>query len=138
VHSSDSDAVFKKNAGGLLLFVLVLFSPVPFFFCFQGQTDRVLFSAVELVGAPFFGWIIDLSSKDPYYVLPVLMTVTMFVQQKFMPSPTTDPTQKKIMLFMPLVFGVIMKDLPAGLTLYIFVSTLVGIIQQYVISISKK
>ena len=126
--------LFKRAGANPLGGCLPLLLQLPIFFAFY----QVLFSAVELVGAPFFGWIIDLSAKDPFYVLPVLMTVTMFVQQKFMPSPTTDPTQKKIMLFMPLVFGVIMKDLPAGLTLYIFVSTLVGIIQQYVISMSKK
>jgi len=126
--------LFKRAGANPLGGCLPLLLQLPIFFAFY----QVLFSAVELVGAPFFGWIVDLSAKDPYYVLPVLMTLTMFVQQKFMPSPTTDPTQKKIMLFMPLVFGVIMKDLPAGLTLYIFISTLVGIIQQYVINMSKK
>ncbi len=55
----------------------------------------------------------------------------MFVQQKVTPSATADPTQKKIMMFMPLIFGVIMKDLPSGLVLYIFVSSLFGLAQQY-------
>ena len=63
-------------------------------------------------------------------VLPVLMTAAMFLQQKYTPTTTADPTQKKIMMFMPLIFGFIMKDLPSGLVLYIFVSTIFGVIQQ--------
>ncbi|MCK5072061.1 MAG: membrane protein insertase YidC [Bacteriovoracaceae bacterium] len=122
----ETMAAFKKGGANPLGGCLPMLLQIPIFFAFY----RVLFSSVELVGAPFFGWIHDLSIKDPYYVLPVLMTATMFIQQKFMPSASTDPTQKKIMLIMPLVFGVIMKDLPAGLALYIFVSTLVGIVQQ--------
>jgi YidC/Oxa1 family membrane protein insertase len=83
------------------------------------------------MGAPFMLWITDLSHKDPYYVLPILMAGSMFLQQKMTPSPSADPTQQKIMMFMPLIFGIIMKDLPSGLTLYIFVSTILGIGQQY-------
>ena len=99
---------------------------MPIFFAFY----KVLSAAVELVGAPFFGWITDLSVKDPYFILPVLMAAVMFVQQKLTPSASADPTQQKVMMFMPLIFGFIMKDLPAGLVLYIFVSTLFGITQQ--------
>ena len=89
--------------------------------------------AVELVDAPFYGWIHDLSNKDPYYVLPVLMTGSMFLQQKLTPNTVTDPVQQKMMMFMPLIFGFIMKDLPSGLSLYIFVSTLMGIAQQLLV-----
>jgi YidC/Oxa1 family membrane protein insertase len=78
-------------------------------------------------------WITDLSVKDPMYVLPVFMTMAMFLQQKLTPTTTADPTQKKIMMFMPLIFGFIMKDLPAGLNLYIAVSTLFGIGQQLLV-----
>ena len=99
---------------------------MPVFFAFY----QVLFSAVELVNAPFFLWIHDLSAKDPYYVLPVLMSLAMFLNQKITPMATADPMQKKLMLFMPLVFGLFMKALPAGLSLYILVSTLVGMLQQ--------
>ena len=91
---------------------------------------KVLSAAVELVGAPFIFWIEDLSIKDPYFVLPVLLTVVMFAQQKLTPTQTTDATQQKVMMFMPIIFCFIMKDLPAGLVLYIFISTLFGIIQQ--------
>lgn len=91
---------------------------------------QVLGQSIELYRAPWILWIHDLSMKDPYYVLPVLMAITMFIQQKITPS-TMDPQQAKIMLWMPVIFAVFMVALPSGLTLYIFVSTLFGIIQQY-------
>ena len=100
---------------------------MPVFFAFY----QVLYHAVELVNAPFIFWIKDLSIKDPFYVLPLLMGATFFIQTKLSPSPSPDPTQKKIMMFMPLVFTFIMKDLPAGLNLYFTVSTLFGIGQQF-------
>jgi YidC/Oxa1 family membrane protein insertase len=90
---------------------------------------RVLSQSIELYQAPFILWITDLSLKDQYYVLPILMGITMFIQQKITPT-TADPTQKKIFMFMPILFTFIMASLPSGLTLYIFVSTLIGIIQQ--------
>lgn len=118
--------LFKKAGANPLGGCLPLLLQMPIFFAFY----KVLFNSTELMGAPFFGWIMDLSHKDPFYVLPVLMAGSMFLQQKLTPSPSVDPTQQKIMMFMPLVFGLIMKDLPAGLTLYIFVSTILGIAQQ--------
>jgi len=90
----------------------------------------VLGNSIELFQAPFFGWIQDLSSKDPFYIYPVLMGVSMFAQQKLTPAVGMDPTQQKVMMFMPIVFSFMMINLPSGLTLYIFVSTLLGIIQQ--------
>lgn len=90
---------------------------------------QVLGQSVELYQAPFMGWIQDLSLKDPYYVLPVLMGITMFFQQKLTPS-TMDATQAKIMAFMPIIFSLLMISLPSGLTLYIFVSALFGVGQQ--------
>ena len=118
--------LFKRSGANPLGGCLPLFLQMPIFFAFY----KVLSAAVELVGAPFFGWITDLSVKDPYFILPVLMAAVMFVQQKLTPSASADPTQQKVMMFMPLIFGFIMKDLPAGLVLYIFVSTLFGITQQ--------
>lgn len=91
---------------------------------------QVLGQSIELYRAPFFGWITDLSAKDPYFVLPVLMGITMFINQKITPT-TMDPQQAKIMQWVPLIFSVFMVSLPSGLTLYIFVSTLFGIVQQY-------
>lgn len=118
--------LFKRAGANPLGGCLPLLLQMPVFFAFY----QVLYNAVELVGAPFLGWIGDLSVKDPYYILPVLMAVSMFLQQKITPTTVADPTQKKVMAFMPLIFGFIMKDLPAGLVLYIFISTLFGMVQQ--------
>lgn len=90
---------------------------------------RVLSESIDLYKAPFGLWITDLSLKDPYYVLPILMGISMFLQQKITPS-TMDPQQQKVMAFMPIVFSLLMISLPSGLTLYIFVSTIFGVIQQ--------
>lgn len=122
----ETMTLFKKSGANPLGGCLPMLMQMPVFFAFY----KVLYSAVELVDAPFIGWIHDLSIKDPYFILPVLMTVTMFLQQKLTPSASADPSQQKIMMAMPIVFGFIMKDLPAGLVLYIFISTLLGILQQ--------
>jgi YidC/Oxa1 family membrane protein insertase len=90
----------------------------------------VLGQSVELYRAPFGLWIHDLSDKDPYFVLPILMGITMYIQQKITPT-TMDPQQAKILQWMPVIFSFFMLGLPSGLTLYIFVSTLFGIVQQY-------
>lgn len=121
--------LFKKAGANPLSGCLPLLLQMPFFFAIY----RVLYSAVELVGAPFYGWIHDLSLHDPFYILPLLMAGSMFAQQKMTPTTTMDPTQAKIMLFMPVIFAFIMKGLPAGLVLYIFVSTTVGIFQQMIV-----
>lgn len=121
--------LFKRSGANPLGGCLPLIAQMPIFFAFY----QVLYNAVEFVGAPFAFWIVDLSIKDPYYVLPVLMGGSLFLQMKINPTPTTDPMQKKIMMFMPLIFLFIMKDLPAGLNLYIFVSTIFGIVQQLLV-----
>ena len=122
----ESMSLFKRAGANPLGGCLPLIMQMPFFFAFY----RVLYSSVELVGAPFIFWIQDLSVKDPYYVLPVLMGLAMFFQQKMTPSPSADPTQQKVLMFMPVVFAFIMSSLPAGLTLYIFVSTIFGVVTQ--------
>lgn len=121
--------LFKKSGANPLSGCLPLLLQMPFFFAIY----KVLYSSVELVGAPFYGWITDLSIKDPFYVLPVLMAVAMFAQQKMTPTTSVDPTQQKVMLFMPVIFAFIMHSLPAGLVLYILVSTVVGIFQQMLV-----
>jgi YidC/Oxa1 family membrane protein insertase len=95
---------------------------------------NVLGNAVELYKSPFMFWISDLSVKDPYYILPVLMVISMVLQQKLTPNPTMDPTQAKMMMIMPVVFGFLMINLPSGLTLYIFLSTILGVVQQYMMN----
>jgi YidC/Oxa1 family membrane protein insertase len=85
--------------------------------------------AIELRGAPFLGWIKDLSAHDPYFVTPVLMGITMFVQQRMSPS-VADPVQAKMMMFMPLMFTGMLIWAPSGLVLYWTVSNLWAIGQQ--------
>ncbi|MFH4293755.1 YidC/Oxa1 family membrane protein insertase, partial [Acinetobacter baumannii] len=82
---------------------------------------------------PFALWIHDLSAQDPYYILPILMGVTMFFIQKMSPTTVTDPMQQKIMTFMPVIFTVFFLWFPSGLVLYYIVSNLVTIIQQQLI-----
>ena len=92
---------------------------------------RVLNGAIELRHAPWIGWIHDLSAKDPYYILPIAMTITMYLTTKMTPQTTIDPAQQKMMQFMPLMMGVIFFRLSSGLNLYMFTSNLVGMGQQY-------
>lgn len=92
-----------------------------------------LMESVELRHAPFFLWIQDLSVKDPYYVLPLLMGLTMFVQFKLNPTPP-DPTQAKIMQIMPIVFTFLFLFFPAGLVLYWVTNNTLSIAQQYYIT----
>ena len=92
-----------------------------------------LLGAVEMRDAPWILWIKDLSSKDPYYVLPIIMAVTMFIQTKLNPTPP-DPMQAKVMLMMPLVFGFMFLFFPAGLVLYWVVNNIFSIVQQWQIT----
>lgn len=91
----------------------------------------LLQTSIELRGAPWIGWIHDLSSHDPYYVLAVLMGATSFWQQRLMPSTGADPAQQKMMMFMPLLMTGMLAWLPAGALLYYVVTNLWGIGQQY-------
>jgi YidC/Oxa1 family membrane protein insertase len=88
--------------------------------------------SVELQGAPFTAWITDLSKKDPYYVLPILMGASMLVQQKMTPT-VADPRQAKIMLIMPVIFTFMFLEFPTGLVLYWLVNNVLSIAQQVVI-----
>ncbi|HEX5032977.1 MAG TPA: membrane protein insertase YidC, partial [bacterium] len=91
---------------------------------------KVLYNATELYHAPFFGFYHDLSAPDPYYIMPVLLGIFMVLQQKMTPT-TVDPAQAKIMMIMPVMFSLFMIFLPLGLVLYIFVNTLLTVVQQY-------
>ena len=92
-----------------------------------------ILSSVELRHAPFFGWIQDLSAADPYYILPLLMGASMFVQTKLNPPPP-DPMQAKLMQVMPLIFSVVFFFFPAGLVLYSVVNNVLSITQQWYIT----
>ena len=92
-----------------------------------------LLSSVEMRGAPWIGWVHDLSTPDPFYILPVLMAVSMFVQTKLNPTPP-DPVQAKVMMFMPIAFSVMFFFFPAGLVLYWVVNNCLSIAQQWSIN----
>jgi YidC/Oxa1 family membrane protein insertase len=92
---------------------------------------RTIYSAVDLYQAPLGLWITDLSAPDPYFVLPLVLGVSMFVQQKLSPT-TMDSAQAKMMLYMmPAMFTVFMLFLPSGLNLYILVNTVLSLAQQW-------
>ncbi len=90
----------------------------------------VLMGTVEMRGAPWVGWITDLSTKDPYFIMPLIMGVTMLIQTKLNPTPP-DPMQAKIMMIMPIVFTGMFLFFPAGLVLYWTVNNLLSIAQQW-------
>ncbi len=93
----------------------------------------VLLASVEMRDAPWIGWIKDLSNPDPFYILPLIMAGTMFIQVKLNPTPP-DPMQAKMMMIMPLVFSVMFFFFPAGLVLYWLVNNIYSIIQQWLIT----
>lgn len=116
----------KVNPMGGCLPILI---QMPIFIAFYWS----LIESVELRHAPLALWIQDLSAQDPYFVLPLLMGLSMFVQQLFSPSPT-DPTQAKIIKMLPVVFTIFFLWFPAGLVLYWIVNNVLSISQQYVIN----
>ena len=99
---------------------------IPFFIALYW----VLLESVEIRQAPFIFWITDLSSLDPFYVLPLLMGVTMWFQQRLNPAPL-DPMQAKVMKILPFVFTGFFAFFPSGLVLYWLVNNLLSIAQQY-------
>lgn len=92
---------------------------------------RALLYSIELRHSPFFFWIQDLSAKDPYYVTPVIMGASMFLQQKMMPTPAGNEMQAKIMTWMPVMFTFLFLNFPAGLVIYWLFNNLLSIGQQY-------
>lgn len=93
----------------------------------------MILASVEMRYAPFFGWITDLSAADPYFILPVIMGVSMIVQMRLNPKPP-DPIQAKVMQIMPIAFSVFFFFFPAGLVLYSIVNNLLSIAQQWYIT----
>lgn len=129
LHAHTMELYKKHNAnpmGGCFPMLM----QIPVFFAIY----RVLLNAIELKSSSWALWITDLSLKDPYYVLPVLMGITMFWQQRITPNNFTDPTQEKIMKFLPVPFTFIFAAFPAGLTLYWFVNNLFSVAQQYYVN----
>ncbi len=106
---------------------------------------QALLTSIELRHAPFIMylpftdklWLADLSAKDPYYITPVIMGLTMFLQQRMSP-PATDPTQQKIMMFLPLIFTVLFLGFPSGLVIYWLVNNILSIFQQWLMMRKNK
>jgi YidC/Oxa1 family membrane protein insertase len=119
-------ALYKSKgvnpASGCVPMLLTL----PFLIAFYSMLQM----AIEIRGANFMGWITNLSAPDPYFILPVAMGAVQFWQTRLQPA-AGDPTQQKIMMFMPLMFAAMSFSFPSGLVLYWLVSTLFTIVQQY-------
>ena len=118
-------ALMKKHKANPLGGCLPMFVQLPVFFALY----RVLGESIELYQSPFFFWIEDMSLKDPYYIFPVLSGLVLFVQQSLTPM-NLPKEQARLIKLMPLIFSVFMLGLPSGLTIYIFVSGLFGLVQQ--------
>lgn len=118
--------LYKKHKVNPVGGCLPLLLQIPVFIALY----NVLLNAIELRGAPFILWINDLSARDPYYILPIVMGISMVIQQKMTPS-AMDPRQAKIMMLMPVVFTFLFLTFPSGLVLYWLVNNLLAIIQQY-------
>jgi len=119
----------KHNAnpmGGCMPFIV----QIPIFFAIY----RTLLNSIELKGSVWELWIQDLSLQDPYFVLPILMGASMYIQQVLTPSTLTDPMQQKLFKFLPVIFTVFFLTFPAGLVLYWLVNNIFSISQQYYIN----
>jgi YidC/Oxa1 family membrane protein insertase len=120
-------ALYKERgvnpASGCVPMILTM----PFIFAFYA----LLSTAIELRGAPWFGWIHDLSAHDPYFVVPILMGVSQIWQQRLAPAAGMDPVQQKMMMLMPIFFTFLFLWYPSGVALYWFVNNLWAIGQQY-------
>jgi len=122
-------ALYKKEKVNPLGGCLPVLVQIPVFIALYW----VLLGTVEMRNAPWLGWITDLSVKDPFYVLPLIMGATMFIQTKLNPTPP-DPIQAKVMLFMPIMFTGMFLFFPAGLVLYWTVNNILSIAQQWQIT----
>lgn len=121
-------ALYKTHRVNPLGGCLPMLVQIPVFFALY----QVLLNSIALRHAPFAFWLTDLSAKDPYYITPLLMGASMFVQQKMTPT-TADPMQAKIFMMMPVVFTFMFLNFPSGLVIYWLVNNLLTILQQYFI-----
>jgi len=127
--SQETMALYKTHKVNPLGGCLPILIQIPVFFGLY----KVLLYAIELRHSPFFFWIQDLSAKDPYYITPIIMGATMFIQQKMTPT-MGDPMQAKIMLLMPVVFTFLFLNFPSGLVLYWLFNNIISIGQQVYIN----
>lgn len=126
--SQETMGLYRKEKVNPLGGCLPMIVQIPFFFALY----YVLIESVQLRHAPFIFWIHDLSSKDPFYILPILMGISMFLQQKLNPPPP-DPMQAKMFMLMPIIFTVFFLAFPAGLVLYWLTNNVISILQQWYI-----
>jgi len=126
--------MYKKHKANPLGGCLPMLLQIPVFFAIY----RVLLNAVELQGAPWLLWVTDLSLKDPYFILPVLMGASMFYQQKLTPNNFTDPMQEKVFKYLPVIFTFFFLTFPSGLVLYWFINNLFSIAQQFIVNAQFK
>jgi YidC/Oxa1 family membrane protein insertase len=119
--------LYKREKVNPVAGCLPMVIQIPVFLAFYW----VLLESVEMRQAPFMGWINDLSSKDPFYVLPAIMAAAMFGQYKLQGTPGADPVQQKVFMFMPFVMSFMFAFFPAGLVLYWVTNTLLSIAQQW-------
>lgn len=122
--------LYKKHKVNPMGGCLPLLLQIPVFFAIY----RVLYNAVELKDAAWLLWIKDLSAMDPYFILPILMGGSMYLQQKLSPTTFSDPMQEKVFKFLPLIFTIFLITFPAGLMLYWTVNNIFSIIQQVLIN----
>jgi YidC/Oxa1 family membrane protein insertase len=135
-HKDDREAqarammeLYKREKINPVAGCLPVLVQIPFFLAFYW----VLLESVEMRQAPFVGWIQDLSSRDPYFILPILMGAAMFAQFKLNPTPP-DPVQAKVFAFMPVVMTFMFMWFPSGLVLYWLTNTVLSIAQQWKIN----
>ena len=127
--SEEMMKLYKKEKVNPLGGCLPMLMQIPVFISLYW----VILEAVDLRHAPFIFWIQDLSAQDPFFILPILYTITMFLQFKLNPS-MGDPTQQKIMQMMPFMFGIMFAFFQSGLVLYWVVNAMLGILQQWYIT----
>jgi YidC/Oxa1 family membrane protein insertase len=118
-------ALYKQEGVNPMAGCLPMLVQMPLLFALY----QLFLKAIELRHAPFILWITDLSAKDPYYVTPILMTATMWLQQRLAPQ-AGDPQQQRLMRMMPLIFGIMFLGFPSGLVLYWLTNNVITIIQQ--------
>ncbi|MDY6787290.1 MAG: membrane protein insertase YidC [candidate division WOR-3 bacterium] len=124
--NQETMKLYKDNNVNPFTGCLPLFIQMPVFFALYA----ILRTTIELRGAPFIFWIQDLSAKDPYFILPILTGLTMFVSQKF---SATDNSQKMLIYTMPVIMTVFFLNFPSGIVIYWFTYNLLSIVQQYII-----
>ena len=140
LHADDREKLgvatrdlFKKEKVNPLGGCLPILVQIPFFIALY----YVLIESVQLRHAPFMLWIQDLSAPDPLFVLPILMGISMFLQQKLNPKPE-DPMQEKMMYFFPVFLTVLFLSFPSGLVLYWVTNNVLSILQQWSVAKSMK